>query len=125
MQNRSLGISIFLEKYCPDPAVLTAALHDELRVQTLHEGQALCSGSEEADCLWIVEEGLLQVMAGGPIARRERGEIIGEMAFLRGAPGSFRMGVKRRACASQTSLRRKQIMHRITAVPTCLTWVMR
>jgi hypothetical protein len=65
MPNRSRGISTFLERYCPDPVGLEAAFQRELRVQTLHEGQALCSGSEEADCLWIVEEGLLQVMAGG------------------------------------------------------------
>ncbi len=88
MPNRSRGISTFLERYCPDPVGLEAAFQRELRVQTLHEGQALCSGSDEADCLWIVDEGLLQVMAGSTIARRGPGEIIGEMAFLRGAPGS-------------------------------------
>ena len=88
MSNGSRGISSFLEKCCLDPAGLAAALQSELRVQTLHEGQHLCLGSDEADCLWIVEEGLLQVMAGSTIARRGPGEIIGEMAFLRGAPGS-------------------------------------
>jgi class 3 adenylate cyclase len=59
----------------------------ERRVETLASNQPLCSMDEDADCIWIVEEGLLQVMAGVSAVWRQAGDIIGEMAFLRNFAG--------------------------------------
>lgn len=81
---RMTGIRSLLIRYCPDPGALIASFEAVHRLEILHTNQQLCSANQEADCIWIVEDGQLKVMAGDSVIWRGPGEIIGEMAFLRG-----------------------------------------
>jgi len=83
---RMTGIRSFLIRYCPDPGALIASFEAVHRLEILHTNQQLCSANQEADCIWIVEDGQLKVMAGDSVIWRGPGEIVGEMAFLRGQP---------------------------------------
>jgi class 3 adenylate cyclase len=77
------GLGSFLQRHCPHPGILLAAIGDERRVARLRDGERLCSRSDPADCLWVVEEGRFRIETEGVITARGPGEIIGELAFLR------------------------------------------
>ncbi|WP_345821868.1 adenylate/guanylate cyclase domain-containing protein [Methylobacterium fujisawaense] len=87
MVTKTTGIRAFLHRCCSDPSALIASFEAVHRLETLHADQTLCSANEEADCIWIVEDGQLKVLAGDSVVWRGPGEIVGEMAFLRGRPG--------------------------------------
>ncbi|GJE01655.1 adenylate/guanylate cyclase domain-containing protein [Methylobacterium isbiliense] len=84
MAAHTSGIRTFLQRHCSDPAALISVFEGEHRLYTLSANERLCSAGEEAESVWIVEEGQLKVLAGESIVWRGAGEIIGEMAFLRG-----------------------------------------
>ena len=82
------GIRTFLQQHCPNPSALIAVFEGEYRLDTLSANDRLCSAADEAECVWIVEEGQLKVSAGESVIWRGAGEIVGEMAFLRGQRGT-------------------------------------
>lgn len=77
------GLRAFLQRYCPEPDGLVGALTGERRLMTIKDREALCLTGQEADCVWVVEEGRFRIETDGLIATRGRGDILGEMAFLR------------------------------------------
>ncbi len=88
MAANTSGIRTFLRQYCPDPEALIPTFEEARdRLYTLQADARLCSANEDADCIWIVEDGQLKVLAGEAVVWRGPGEIVGEMAFLRGRPG--------------------------------------
>lgn len=87
MTTKTTGIRAFLHRCCSDPSALIASFEAVHRLETLHADQTLCSANEEADCIWIVEDSQLKVLAGESVVWRGPGEIVGEMAFLRARPG--------------------------------------
>lgn len=87
MAANTSGIRTFLRRHCSDPEALITIFEAGHRLETLQADARLCSASEEADCIWIVEDGQLKVLAGEFVVWRGPGEIVGEMAFLRGRPG--------------------------------------
>ncbi|MFB0490003.1 class 3 adenylate cyclase [Methylobacterium sp. OAE515] len=87
MATKTTWIRAFLHRYCSDPSALIASFEAVHRLETLHADRTLCSANDEADCIWIIEDGRLKVLAGESVVWRGSGEIAGEMAFLRGRPG--------------------------------------
>ena len=79
----SHGLEGFLVRYCPEPEVLLQILGRERRLKHVADGESLCLAGDEADCVWIVEEGRFRIETEGLIAVRGPGDILGEMAFLR------------------------------------------
>ncbi|WP_457104660.1 hypothetical protein [Methylobacterium sp. P5_C11] len=87
MATNSNGIRAFLHQYCSDPSALIASFEVAHRLETLHADQRLCSANEEADCIWIVEDGQPKVLAGASVIWRGPDEIVREMAFRLGRSG--------------------------------------
>ncbi len=70
-----------------------AAIEAEARWTRLQSGDTLFREGEAADALYVVIKGRLRVLVGGPtggmlVAEIGRGEVVGEMALLTGAPRS-------------------------------------
>ena len=57
MAAHTSGIRTFLQRHCSDPAALISVFEGEHRLYTLSANERLCSAGEEAESVWIVEEG--------------------------------------------------------------------
>ncbi|MGP9820045.1 adenylate/guanylate cyclase domain-containing protein [Salinarimonas sp. NSM] len=86
------GIARFLTRYCPCPALIEPVLTRNPLIQRLTEGQYLCRRGEAAECLWIIDRGVIAVAVDGKIVRRGAGEIVGEGAFYRPGDEARRRG---------------------------------
>lgn len=77
--------SDFLNRYCPNPALIAAAI-DKLglwHVREIGPGEFVCRAGERAEACWIIVSGLAEIQGDGrSIAFRHAGEMIGEQAFL-------------------------------------------
>lgn len=75
----------FLDQYCPDPALLAAAI-DRLglwNVQETGPDEYVCRAEDRAEACWIIVSGQVEIVDGGKsIVFRRAGEMIGEQAFL-------------------------------------------
>jgi class 3 adenylate cyclase len=75
----------FLDRYCPDPTLIAAAI-DRLGywdVREIGPDEHLCHAGDRAEACWIIVSGQAEIVDGGKsIAFRRAGEMIGEQAFL-------------------------------------------
>jgi class 3 adenylate cyclase len=75
----------FLNRYCPDPPLIEAAI-DRLGlwgVQEIGPDERVCRTGDRAEACWIIVSGQAEIIDDGrSIAFRKPGEMIGEQAFL-------------------------------------------
>lgn len=86
------GVRLFLDGHGAASEALLKAFASDRRLKTVEDGGKLCLVGEDADCVWIVEEGHFRIELGSLVARRGPGELIGEMAFFRGGATSAKRG---------------------------------
>lgn len=83
MTSERRGIELLVEKYSTNPQQLLKALEGVTRLRRFNDGDIVCRAGENAECLWIVEAGLVAIGEGAKITRRGKGDLVGEMAFYR------------------------------------------
>ncbi len=75
----------FLDRYCPAPVLLEAAI-ERLNLWDIREigpDQHLCHAGDQAEACWIIVSGQVEIRGDGQfIAFRHAGEMVGEQAFL-------------------------------------------
>src|SRR5688572_4672103 len=75
----------FLDRYCPDPALIEVAI-ERLNLWDIREirpDQPLCSAGDRAEACWIIVSGQAEIRGDDQfIAFRHPGEMVGEQAFL-------------------------------------------
>lgn len=77
------GLNQFLQKYARRPDVLRGPLSAVRRMPRFNNDDIICQIGDPAECVWIIEDGIVVVGEGSKIVRRYRGDLIGEIAFLR------------------------------------------
>ncbi|WP_019904777.1 adenylate/guanylate cyclase domain-containing protein [Methylobacterium sp. 77] len=77
------GVHRFLRRYASDPERLAAVLVTEFDLVSCAADHTLCRAGDEADCVWIVEDGEFGIRTSHKFTSRGLGEIVGEAAFFR------------------------------------------
>ncbi len=82
------GLEKFAAKYAAEPAELLAAIGEVKHRRRLNDGEEICRAGDAAECLWIIDDGIVVIGEGNKITRRYAGDLVGEVAFHR--PGESR-----------------------------------
>lgn len=89
------GLEKFASKYTANPAELLAAIGEVKHRRRFNEGESICRAGDPAECLWIIDDGIVVIGEGSKITRRYAGDLVGEIAFHR--PGETRRSTGMRA----------------------------
>lgn len=83
MQHSDTGIQALADKFAADPEQFQAVLKGVQHLRRFNDGEFICNVGEAAECLWIIEDGIVVIGDGDKITRRYKGDLIGEIAFHR------------------------------------------
>lgn len=71
------------KRFAVDPERFQAVLEEVRHLERLNDGDFVCRAGEAAECLWIIEDGIVVIGEGEKITRRYKGDLVGEIAFHR------------------------------------------
>lgn len=83
MVDQVSGLDELVNKYADDPGRILRAFGSIKRRRRLNDGDVICKAGDSAECVWIIDDGIVVVGEGNKITRRYKGDLIGEVAFHR------------------------------------------
>lgn len=83
MVDQRSGLEELANKYADDPARILRALGSTKHRRRLNDGDVICKAGDAAECVWIIDDGIVVIGEGNKITRRYKGDLIGEIAFQR------------------------------------------
>ncbi len=81
MPKKQTGLDILLNKYSDHPEELSDIFKSKPRIARFQDNDVICKKGDLAECVWVIDDGIVTIGENEKITRRYAGDLIGELAF--------------------------------------------